>query len=798
MAITVMKIKTSVIIITVLLFLTGCGKKPAIQEPVRLTIDQANNLAELPLACLQNEYPNKPGQTLGTKEDIKEPHGLHPAFYGCFDWHSAVHGHWSLVKLLKEFPLLNNAGLIRLKLRENISSENVRKEVAYFRVEYNKTYERTYGWAWLLKLAEELHTWDDPLARELENNLQPLTDIIVQKYIDFLPRLNYPVRVGEHENTAFGLSFAWDYANTTGHKELKSVIESRAKEFYFNDANCPLDWEPGGYDFLSPCFEEIDLMRRVLNKDEFGRWINNFAPQLKSKDFEIETGEVSDRTDGKLVHLDGLNFSRAWVLYGLAAQYPEYRHLVNIANEHVRYSLPNLMDDTYEGGHWLGSFAIYALGNIQAPADPEQEYKAYAPKESDRVISRAGYMDKMYGFWLGQCIANWTGLVTEMDKIGNIGEIKTGDFYTRSDWGKPDQPSIWGGGKPSDISPTIDFVFEDEGGVWGADDDTDIEYMYQHLLYTNKTSVLTGRQIRDGWLKHIKADEENFLWVSNQKAFDLMKKGLVPPQTSDPDRNPDYEMIDAQLTTEIFGLFAPCRPDIALKMAYLPIRTTARENAAWISEFYVIMHSLASCVDENMSMKDKILWMADMARQRLLDNSYSAGMYDFVKARYIAGVPWEQVRDEIYLRYQVNQEDGYNITSRGMECNGCFAAGINFASSIVSLLYGEGDIKETIKIGTLAGWDSDNPTATWGGLLGFMIGREGVETAFNRKFAEKYNIHRTRQNFPGNGIDTFSEMARRGIYIIDRVVQEEMGGGVDLQNNIWYIPDSGLNIAPAE
>jgi len=430
--------------------------------------------------------------------------------------------------------------------------------------------------------------------------------------------------------------------------------------------------------------------------------------------------------------------------------------------------------------------------------DPNLIYKEYSPSPSDRVINRGEYLNKLYGFWLGQSIANWTGLVTEMDKIGNIGEVKTGDFYTREDWGKPDQPSIWGEGKPSDLSPTIDFVFENEGGAWGSDDDTDLEYMYQHLLLTNKTSVLSGEQIRDGWLKHIKSEEENYLWVSNQKAFDLMKEGLVPPATGDPSNNEEYEMIDAQLTTEIFGFFAPARPDIALSMAHLPIQTTARNNSEWISEFYVIIYSLASFVDENKSMKENIIWMADQASKRLPKDSYSAKMYQFVKSRYNANIPWEQTRDEIYQRYQVEQADGYNITSKDLYCNGCFAAGINFASSLVSLFYGEGDIKETIKIGVLAGWDSDNPTATWGGLLGFMIGKDGVEKAFNRKFAEKYNIHRTRQNFPNNGMDTFSKMAERGVFIIDRVVQEEMNGGVDLKRNFWYIPDVGLNIIPGE
>lgn len=426
--------------------------------------------------------------------------------------------------------------------------------------------------------------------------------------------------------------------------------------------------------------------------------------------------------------------------------------------------------------------------------DPEFSYKEYTPQSSDRTISRSEYADKLQGFWLGQCIGNWTGLVTEMDKIGNIGEIKTGEFYTRDDWGKSDLPSIWSADEPSNLSATIDFVFEDKNGVWGADDDTDIEYIYQHLLYTNKTSILNGQQIKEGWLTHIKKEEENYLWVSNQTAYDLMLKGMLPPETGHPDNNPNYEMIDAQLTTEIFGLLSPTRPDIALRMAHIPIQTTARYNAEWIAEFYVIMYSLASYTDNEKSMKDKILWMADQARKRLPDDSYSAKMYDYVKSRYEANIPWEQARDEVYIRYQVNQADGYDITSKQLYCNGCFAAGINFAASIISLLYGEGSIKKTIKIGTLAGWDSDNPTATWGGLLGFMLGMKTIEDTFGRKFSEKYNIHRTRQGFPNNGIDTFSNMAKIGVYIVDRVVQDQFDGGVDIIKDVWYIPDIGLDI----
>ena len=246
----------------------------------------------------------------------------------------------------------------------NISVENIADEVEYFNGKHNKIYERTYGWAWLLKLAEELHTWEDPLARDLENNLQPLTDLIVDRFIEFLPKLNYPIRVGEHPNTAFGLAFAWDYAKTVQNEKLRIAIEQRAKDFYFNDVNCPFTWEPGGYDFLSPCLEEAVIMLRVLPEKEYKKWINKFLPKLTKSDFDLALGIVSDRTDGKLVHLDGVNFSRAWCLNEIANKYSEYNHLKQVANKHINYSLPSIVDDNYEGGHWLGSFAIYALNSV--------------------------------------------------------------------------------------------------------------------------------------------------------------------------------------------------------------------------------------------------------------------------------------------------------------------------------------------------------------------------------------------------------------------------------------------------
>tara|TARA_Y100001949_G_scaffold78700_1_gene66589 strand:+ start:908 stop:2203 length:1296 start_codon:yes stop_codon:yes gene_type:complete len=407
-------------------------------------------------------------------------------------------------------------------------------------------------------------------------------------------------------------------------------------------------------------------------------------------------------------------------------------------------------------------------------------------KKNENVISIIQYKEKLKGFWLGQCIANMTGLVTEMDKIGNIGEIKTGKFYTSDDWGKLDQPSIFDPSKPSQLSKNIDFVFE-QNGVWPADDDTDIEYMYQELLFTNKTAFLTSSQIKNGWQKHIKLEEENFLWVSNQRAFDLMNEGILPPETSNPKLNEHYDMIDAQLTTEIFGLLSPSRPDIALKMANLPVLTTARDNAKWISDFYISMHSLAYNIDFSKDIKNEIFSLAENSRYLLPDSSYSSKMYDFVKKQYDSGVSWEEARDKIYERYQVNEDDGYDITSRNLYCNGCFAAGINFAASLISLFWGEGDLKKTIKIGTLMGWDSDNPTSTWGGLIGFILGKEGIEEEFGKKFSNEYFIHRTRQNFE-KPIDNFDNMADKGIRIISRLVINELGGSYDIDNQLWYIP----------
>lgn len=326
-----------------------------------LDIEEANRLVELPLTCIDIQYPNKLGQVIESEQDLLPPKILHPAFYGCFDWHSAVHGHWSLVRLINAHPDLNKRDEVLEALTRHVTAANIEKELDYFKGSSNGSFERMYGWAWLLKLAEELQDLKAPEAQELQKNIEPLANLIAGKAREFLPKLKYPIRVGTHTNTAFAMTMIYDYAIAYGDDELRILVGQRARDFYLEDTNCPLNWEPSGYDFLSPCLEEADIMRRVLPEDAFRGWLRKFLPQLAHRDFQLEPGVVADRKDGHLVHLDGLNFSRAWCLYGIAATLPEFQHLVQIANDHINYSLPGLVGDGYEGGHWLASFALLAL-----------------------------------------------------------------------------------------------------------------------------------------------------------------------------------------------------------------------------------------------------------------------------------------------------------------------------------------------------------------------------------------------------------------------------------------------------
>ena len=331
-----------------------------VEQPVEFNLKKANYLYHFAYECIDQEYPNKLNQVIGDGSYLKEPHVLHPAFYGCFDWHSSVHGHWTLVQILKEFPNFKEGTQIFEKLKATITKENILKEVAYFDDKHNKTFERTYGWAWLLKLSEALKEWKHPEAKKLAENLEPLVVLLENKFIEFLNKLKYPIRVGEHPNTAFGMSFALDYAKKHS-PDLSKIIIEKSKEYYLKDQNCPLTWEPGGFDFLSPCLQEAALMMKVLPKEEFIVWLDGFLPDFSNNPEKyLPIALVSDRSDGKMAHLDGLNFSRAWCLYEIGKSI-ETSKMINLANKHFTASYTKMDTGEYAGAHWLASFALYAL-----------------------------------------------------------------------------------------------------------------------------------------------------------------------------------------------------------------------------------------------------------------------------------------------------------------------------------------------------------------------------------------------------------------------------------------------------
>lgn len=333
----------------------------------QLTNEGASHLASLPLKCLQQEYPNKTSHTsIAVTDHILTPQQQHPAFYGCFDWHSSVHGHWMLVKLLKDFPSLPEAQEVRTSISKNITPENIAQEIKYFEPALSKNFERTYGWAWLLKLQQELLSWNDSDAKKWSSAMQPFCDSVVVLWSKFLPKQTYPNRTGVHPNTAFGLVFALDYARATGNKIFEAAIVKSAKQLYLKDKNAPASWEPDGTDFLSPSLEEADLMRRVLPKQEFITWFNEYIP-YQSLLHLTKLPVVSDRNDFQIVHLDGLCLSRSWCMKGIAALLPasdkRKQILVKSAIHHLNASLPNIASGNYGGEHWLASFAVYALMN---------------------------------------------------------------------------------------------------------------------------------------------------------------------------------------------------------------------------------------------------------------------------------------------------------------------------------------------------------------------------------------------------------------------------------------------------
>ena len=335
--------------------------------PAMFDTNAAERFANLALACVHKEYPNKISHSLNSDADVAPPRKLTPAFYGCYDWHSSVHGHWLLARLIRTFPNAAFAPSAREALRQSLTADNIAQEAVYLRAGGRTSFERPYGLAWLLQLVAELREWDDPEARALAANLRPLDEAALIRLNDWLPKLSNPVRIGEHDQTAFALGLMLDYAHGNGDQKFAELVVSRAKQFYLSDKNCPLAYEPSGEDFLSPCLGEADLMRRVLPSQEFARWLRTFLPQIStSGDLKWLQPVVSpDPSDPKLAHLDGLNLSRAWMLEGIAAGLPKNdKRLPSImatAEAHRRAGLAAVTGEHYEGGHWLGSFAVYLV-----------------------------------------------------------------------------------------------------------------------------------------------------------------------------------------------------------------------------------------------------------------------------------------------------------------------------------------------------------------------------------------------------------------------------------------------------
>jgi hypothetical protein len=334
-------------------------------------INATQRFARLALDCVHKEYPNKLAHSLNSDADVAPPRKLTPAFYGCYDWHSSVHGHWLLARLARSFPHASFAPEARAALQQSLTEANIVQEVIYLKADGRASFERPYGLAWLLQLGAELREWEkaEPasIAPELAKNLQPLEQAAIERLKTWLPKLSHPVRSGEHSQTAFALGLIIDYARNTGDQDFVSLLVSRARSFYAADRNCPLAYEPSGEDFLSPCLAEADAMRRVLPPQEFDAWLQQFLPQVSGNGSGswLRPEKSTDPSDPKLAHIDGLNLSRAWMLDGIASGLPPAdRRLAALkasAAAHRSAGLAAVTGEHYEGGHWLGSFAVYLV-----------------------------------------------------------------------------------------------------------------------------------------------------------------------------------------------------------------------------------------------------------------------------------------------------------------------------------------------------------------------------------------------------------------------------------------------------
>jgi hypothetical protein len=323
--------------------------------------------ADLALGCVHQEYPNKIGHVLSSDADVAPPRKLTPAFFGCFDWHSSVHGHWLLARLARLHPDAEFAGPARAALARSLTAANLKAESAYLAGDGRESFERPYGLAWLLCLVEELRSWDDDDARAWVANLEPLERTAAARIRTWLPKLHYPIRIGEHSQTAFALGLILDWAKAVGDDEMVTLVKGRALQFHLDDRHCPLGYEPSGQDFLSPCIAEADLMRRILPPRQFAAWLDDFLPSIPTDGSAgwLPVAVVTDRADGKLAHLDGLNLSRAWMLEGVAHGLPDddprRAALTAAAEAHRAAGLAAVTGEHYAGGHWLGSFATYLV-----------------------------------------------------------------------------------------------------------------------------------------------------------------------------------------------------------------------------------------------------------------------------------------------------------------------------------------------------------------------------------------------------------------------------------------------------
>jgi hypothetical protein len=362
----------SALILALLPFLCMNSSNTAVscaQEPPtpQFTTSEASRYARMAMECVHKEYPNKIAHVLNSKDDARTPADLTPAFHGCYDWHSAVHSHWLLVRVLRRFPDVPEAAAIRVALKRSITPAHIEAELAYLNAPGRVPFERPYGLAWLLQLAAELRQWDDADARELSRTLAPLEVLCAERIRDWLPKLTHPIRTGEHSQTAFAFGLIRDWAFTVGDNAMIDLIDARSRDYHLKDRGWPMSFVPSGQDFLSPGLAVADLMRRVLPQKEFSEWLNLYLPEIPKSGSAawIVPAVVTDKTDGKLAHLDGLNLSRAWMLEGIAqalpAQDARLAALLTTARAHRDAGIAAVIDAPYEGSHWLGSFAVYLV-----------------------------------------------------------------------------------------------------------------------------------------------------------------------------------------------------------------------------------------------------------------------------------------------------------------------------------------------------------------------------------------------------------------------------------------------------